>query len=109
MSVSTNCPLVERLFFESSKTGRDESLKSTTCVDLVNNCPNLISLALRGFKLHDCKVRILVKGFRKLKYLDFSTSYSITGNFLRNLGGSTGGNLLEVLILRDCMHLKEVD
>uniref|UniRef100_A0A2C9VU77 F-box domain-containing protein n=1 Tax=Manihot esculenta TaxID=3983 RepID=A0A2C9VU77_MANES len=109
VSVSTNCPLVERLFFESSKTGRDESLKSTTCVDLVNNCPNLISLALRGFKLHDCKVRILVKGFRKLKYLDFSTSYSITGNFLRNLGGSTGGNLLEVLILRDCMHLKEVE
>ncbi|KAJ9188124.1 hypothetical protein P3X46_003516 [Hevea brasiliensis] len=109
VSVSMNCPLIERLFFESSKTGRDESLKSPTCADLVNNCPNLISLALRGFKLHDCKVRILVKGFRKLKYVDFSTSYSITGNFLRNLGGSTGGNLLEVLILRDCMHLKEVE
>lgn len=109
VSVSMNCPVIERLFFESSKTGRDESLKSPTCVDLVNNCPNLASLALRGFKLHDCKVRILVKGFRKLKYVDFSTSYSITGNFLRNLGGSTGGNLLEVLILRDCMHLKEVE
>ncbi|KAJ9171971.1 hypothetical protein P3X46_015264 [Hevea brasiliensis] len=109
VSVSMNCPLIERLFFESSKTGRDESLKSPTCVDLVNNCPKLTSLALRGFKLHDCKVRILVKGFRKLSYVDFSTSYSITGNFLRNLGGSTGGNLLEVLILRDCMHLKEVE
>ncbi|XP_048232642.1 F-box protein At4g02760 isoform X2 [Ricinus communis] len=109
VSVSMNCPLIERLFFESSKTGRDESLKSPTCVDLVTNCPNLTSLALRGFKLHDCKVRILVKGFRKLKYVDFSTSYSITGHFLRNLGGSSGGNLLEVLILRDCMHLKEVE
>ncbi|XP_050237309.1 F-box protein SKIP17-like isoform X2 [Mercurialis annua] len=109
VSVSTSCPLIERLYFESSKTGRDESLKSPTCVDLVNNCPNLTSLALRGFKLHDCKVRILVKGFRKLKYVDFSTSYSITGNFLRNLGGSTGGSLLEVLILRDCMHLREVE
>ncbi|KDP21452.1 hypothetical protein JCGZ_21923 [Jatropha curcas] len=109
VSVSMNCPLIERLFFESSKTGRDESLKSPTCVDLVNRCPNLSSLALRGFKLHDCKVHKLVKGFRKLKYVDFSTSYSITGNFLRNLGGSTGGNLLEVLILRDCMHLKEVE
>lgn len=108
-SVSTSCPLIERLFFESSRTGRDDSLKSPTCVDLVNNCPNLTSLSLRGFKLHDCKVRVLVKGFRKLKYADFSTSYSIAGTFLRNLGGSAGGNLLEFLILRDCMHLKEVE
>lgn len=86
MSVSMNCPLIERLFFESSKSGavshsygfcvsivfelfaynfpisgRDESLKLPTCVDLVNKCPNIESLALRGFKLHDCKVRILVK------------------------------------------------
>ncbi|KAF4348260.1 hypothetical protein G4B88_002661 [Cannabis sativa] len=109
MSVSANCHLIERLFFESSKTGRDDSLKSPTCVEFVNNCPNLNSLALRGFKLHDYKVRILVKGFRKLKYVDFSTSYSITGTFLRNLGSSIGGNLLEFLILRDCMHLKEVE
>ncbi|KAM7495982.1 hypothetical protein LguiA_020396 [Lonicera macranthoides] len=125
-SVSKHCHLIERLFFESSKTGRDDSLKLPTCSDLVNNCPHLTSLALRGFKLHDYKARVLVKvfddelwhdfdGFRKLKYVDFSTSYSITGVFLkvypfhhhRNLGGSAGGNLLEVLILRDCMHLKE--
>lgn len=109
ISVSANCHLIERLFFESSKTGRDDSLKSQTCIDLVNNCPNLTSLALRGFKLHDYKVRILVKGFRKLKYVDFSTSYSISGTFLRNLGSNIGGNLVEVLILRDCMHLKEVE
>ncbi|KAE8681723.1 ribonuclease HI-like [Hibiscus syriacus] len=109
MSVSSNCHLIERLFFESSKTGRDDSLKSLTCVDIVNNCPNLSSLSLRGFKIHDYKVRILVSGFRKLKYADFSTSYSITGTFLRNLGSVSGGNLLEVLILRDCMHLKEVE
>ncbi|MBA0686201.1 hypothetical protein Goari_013816 [Gossypium aridum] len=109
MSVSSNCHLIERLFFESSKTGRDDSLKSPTCVDLVNNCPNISSLSLRGFKLHDYKVRILVKvlgrvglhkylafwssgccmpgrvGFRKLKYADFSTSYSISGTFLRSM------------------------
>lgn len=108
-AVSTNCRLIERLFFESSKTGRDDSLKSPTCVDFVNNCHHLTSLALRGFKLHDHKVRILVKGFRKLKYVDFSMSYSITGSFLRNLGGSSGWNLLEVLILRDCLHLKEIE
>ncbi|KAL0389497.1 UNVERIFIED_CONTAM: F-box protein [Sesamum calycinum] len=89
--------------------GRDDSLKLPTCNDLVTNCPNLSSLALRGFKLHDVKVRVLVKGFRKLKFVDFSTSYSITGDFLRNLGGSIGGSLLEVLILRDCMHLREAE
>ncbi|KAB2018343.1 hypothetical protein ES319_D08G223900v1 [Gossypium barbadense] len=109
MSVSSHCHFIERLFFESSKTGRDDSLKSPTCFELVNNCPNLSSLSLRGFKLHDNKVRILVKGFRKLKYADFSTSYSITGTFLRNLGNGGGGSLLEVLILRDCMHLKEME
>ncbi|KAL6968315.1 hypothetical protein U1Q18_034119 [Sarracenia purpurea var. burkii] len=108
-SVSKHCHLIERLHFESSKTGKDDSLKLQTCSDLVNNCPHLSSLALRGFKLHDCKVRVLFKGFRKLKDVDFSTSYSITGAFLRNLGGNAGGNLLEVLILRDCMHLKEVE
>ncbi|KAM5563723.1 F-box protein SKIP17 [Rosa sericea] len=111
VSVSANCHLIERLFFESSKSGRDDSLKSPACIELVNNCPHVTSLSLRGFKLHDYKVRILIKGFRKLKYVDFSTSYSITGSFLRNLGSNTGGNLLEVVILRDCMHLKvaEVD
>ncbi|CAK9147050.1 unnamed protein product [Ilex paraguariensis] len=104
-SVSKHCHLIERLHFESSKTGRDDSLKVPTCGDLVNSCPHLSSLALKGFKLHDYKARVLVKGFRKLKYVDFTTSYSITGAFLKNLGG----NLLEVLILRDCMHLKEVE
>ncbi|KAF5187818.1 F-box protein skip17 [Thalictrum thalictroides] len=108
-SVSTNCPLLERLFFESSRTGRDDSLKSPTCVDLVNGCPNMTSLALRGFKLQDYKARVLLKGFRKLKTVDFSTSYSITGSFLRNLGCSTNGHLLEIIILRDCMHLKEIE
>uniref|UniRef100_A0A9I9DBC0 F-box protein n=1 Tax=Cucumis melo TaxID=3656 RepID=A0A9I9DBC0_CUCME len=71
MSVIEDCPLIERLFFESSKTGRDDSLKSSTCVDLVQKCPRLVSLALGGFKLHDYKVRILVKVFS-----------AITRNFL---------------------------
>ncbi|KAL5701879.1 hypothetical protein ACHQM5_027165 [Ranunculus cassubicifolius] len=112
-TVSAHCHLLERLFFESSSTGRDDSLKPPTCVDLVNGCPNITSLAFRGFKLQDLKLRVLLKGFRKLRILDFSTSYSITGSFLspgsRNLNSGTYGSLLEVLILRDCMHLKEVE
>ena len=90
MSVIENCRAIERLFFESSKTGlifssfdilfsvflviylfianleitgRDDSLKSPTCADLVHSCPRLVSLALRGFKLHDDKVGKLVKVF----------------------------------------------
>ncbi|KAJ8492700.1 hypothetical protein OPV22_014421 [Ensete ventricosum] len=108
-AVSSNCHCIERLLFESSDTGRDDSLNSATCIDLVNGCPNIVSLALRGFKLHDHKVRILVKGSRHLKFVDFSTSYSITGTFLRNLSGGTNAHPLEVLILRDCLHLKEVE
>ncbi|XP_057508059.1 uncharacterized protein LOC130790990 isoform X1 [Actinidia eriantha] len=51
---------------------------------------------------------ITVKGFKKLKYVDFSTSFSFTGAFLRNLGDAQAGNLQEVLILRNHLHLKEV-
>ncbi|KAL1547238.1 F-box protein SKIP17-like isoform X1 [Salvia divinorum] len=108
-SVCRSCPLIGRLYFESLKTGRGGSLKFATCYFLVNNCPYLFSLALRGFKLHDPKVRVLVKGLRNLKFVDFTTSYAITGEFLRNLGGSGCGSLLEVLILRDCIRLREAE
>ncbi|KAK8933630.1 F-box protein [Platanthera zijinensis] len=108
-SVSANCHSMESLFVESSETGSDDSLKTSTCVDLVNGCPRIMSLTLRGFKLNDHKVRVLIKGLTKLKLVDFSTSYSITGLFLRNLGNGSNAHLLEVLILRDCLHLKEVE
>ncbi|KAG9456436.1 hypothetical protein H6P81_000944 [Aristolochia fimbriata] len=108
-AVSMNCHLIERLFFESSKTGRDDSLKPPTCNDLVNGCPKLTSLALRGFKLQDSKVRVLVKGLRQLKSIDISTSYAVTGTFLRSFGNASVGLFLEVLCLRDCMHLREVE
>lgn len=55
--------------------GRDDSLKSQTCVDLVNNCPNLTSLALRGFKLHDYKVRILVKVYPAISRIHMPQSH----------------------------------
>ncbi|KAL8214949.1 hypothetical protein R6Q57_004398 [Mikania cordata] len=108
-SVSRNCPLIERLVFESSKTGRDDGLKFPTCNEFVLNCPNITTLALKGFKLHDYKARMLVKGLRRLKHLDLSTSYSFTGAFLKNVSDHGGGDNLEVMILRDCMHLKEVE
>ncbi|KAL7601940.1 F-box protein At4g02760 isoform X1 [Lactuca sativa] len=108
-SISKNCPLLERLVFESSKTGRDDGLKFPTCNEFVLNCPNITTLALKGFKLHDYKARMLVKGLQKLKHIDLSTSYSFTGSFLKNLSANGGGDNLEVMILRDCMHLKEIE
>ncbi|KAK1428293.1 hypothetical protein QVD17_17124 [Tagetes erecta] len=108
-SISRNCPLIERLIFESSKTGRDDGLKFPTCNEFVQNCPNITTLALKGFKLHDYKARMLVKGLRRLKHLDLSTSYSFTGAFLKNVSSNGGGDKLEVIILRDCMHLKEIE
>ncbi|XP_042446016.1 F-box protein At4g02760-like [Zingiber officinale] len=108
-AVGANCHHLERLIFESSDSGRDDSLNSSTCIEMVNGCPNLMSLALRGFKLHDHKIRILIKGFHHLKIVDFSTSYAITGTFLRNFGSGTNACPLEVLILHDCLHLKEVE
>ncbi|XP_071719703.1 F-box protein At4g02760-like [Rutidosis leptorrhynchoides] len=108
-SISRHCPLIERLVFESSKTGRDDGLKYPTCNEFVLNCPNITTLALKGFKLHDYKARMLVKGLHKLKHLDLSASYSFTGAFLKNVGANGGGDHLEVMILRDCMHLKEIE
>ncbi|CAM8923152.1 unnamed protein product [Rhodiola kirilowii] len=109
VSVASSCSMIHRLYFESSIAGRDDNLIAPICDDFVSNCPFLTSLSLRGCKLHDSKVRILIKGFHKLRHFDVSTSYSVTGSFLRNLGNIAGENILEVLILRDCMHLKEVE
>ncbi|CAI9271303.1 unnamed protein product [Lactuca saligna] len=52
---------------------------------------------------------MLVKGLQKLKHIDLSISYSFTGFFLKNLSMNGGGDNLEVMILRDCMHLKEIE
>ncbi|KAL8092688.1 hypothetical protein AgCh_034805 [Apium graveolens] len=114
-SVSQHCHILERLYIESPKTGRDDSLnvgrydslQISTCLALVQNCPRIISFALRGFELQDHIILCLVKGFRYLTSVDFSTSCAFTGGFLRKLGGSAGGNLLEFMFLCDCMHLKK--
>ncbi|KAL6505138.1 hypothetical protein OROGR_024955 [Orobanche gracilis] len=74
-----------------------ETMDNTAFGAAVSACPSLLDLEIVGL------------GFRKLKYVDFSTSYSITGVFLRSLGGSSGGNLLEILLLQDCMHLREAE
>lgn len=106
--LSSHCHHLERLCCQSSKTGRTEALKTRTCVQLVKGCPNLSSLALRGFKLNDQKVNVLLKGFHYLKLVDFSTA-PVTGTFLRSLAESGNEPPLEVLILRDSTRLKEAE
>ncbi|GKA60432.1 F-box protein SKIP17-like protein [Tanacetum coccineum] len=107
-SVGRHCPLLEHLIFEISPAERDDGLKYSTSSEFVLNCPNITTLALKGFKVPDSMAHELVEGLHKLKYVDFSTSSSFTGAFLKNLGTIGGGNNLEVMILRDTMHLSKV-
>ncbi|KAL7618329.1 hypothetical protein Lser_V15G00751 [Lactuca serriola] len=93
---------------ENEKNCREDGLKFPTYNEFVLNCPNITTLALKGFKLHDYKTHMLVKGLQKLKHIDLATSYSFTGSFLKNLSVNGGGDNLEVMILRDWMHLKEI-
>ncbi|PWA56865.1 F-box domain, Leucine-rich repeat domain, L domain-like protein [Artemisia annua] len=74
----------------------------------VRNCPNITTLALKGFEMSDRMACKLVKELHKLKYVNFSTSFSFTGSFLKNLGTIGGGNNLEVMILRDARNLRKV-
>ncbi|KAH9301885.1 hypothetical protein KI387_013468, partial [Taxus chinensis] len=107
--LSSHCHYLERLCCQSSKTGRAEGLKSHTCTQFLKGCPKISSLSLKGFKLRDKKLNSLLKGFFHLKFVDFSTAAYVTGTFLRSLT-HTGNELpLEILILRDCMCLKEVE
>lgn len=54
-------------------------MNSSTCIEMVNGCPNLMSLALRGFKLHDHKIRILIK------VVTFSFSINLFGFYFSNI------------------------
>ncbi|CAE6139657.1 unnamed protein product [Arabidopsis arenosa] len=71
------------------------------------NCPNITSLSLIGFGLSDKKVYLLIKGLRKLKYLNLSRNSIIKGRFLRDVNHDCKDSLLETLILRDCNSIEE--
>ncbi|RRT46476.1 hypothetical protein B296_00054415 [Ensete ventricosum] len=63
-------------------SGRDYGLNTPTCTGLVNGCPNLMSLALRGFKLHDHKVSILIKITYSISPMPNFRFYSIVMNMI---------------------------
>ncbi|KMZ71227.1 hypothetical protein ZOSMA_185G00460 [Zostera marina] len=105
--LSTNCPLLERLFFELHPNG-SSNLLVQICKEFVNGCPGLTTLSLRKIVLTDKKINILTKGLSKLKSIDFSTSYiSSTGKFLRKFAENL--NCLEILVLHNCVGISEVE
>ncbi|XP_010430208.1 PREDICTED: F-box protein At4g02760-like isoform X2 [Camelina sativa] len=74
------------------------------------NCPYMTSLSLIGFDLSDRNAYLIIKGLRKLKYLNLSRTKIITGRFLRDVcHDDCIDSLLETLILRDCDSLEERD
>ncbi|KMZ71228.1 hypothetical protein ZOSMA_185G00470 [Zostera marina] len=104
--LSENCNLLERLFFESEDDG-DETLFLQTCKELVKGCPGLTTLVLRNVELSDKKILTLLNGLSKLKKIDFSSSCSFTGKFLRKFVGNS--NLLQVLLLHWCHNITEAE
>lgn len=115
-SVTSHCHDMKRLFIQPPKTGSanqwrscgPDSIRTLSCNQMVQGCPNITSLSLRGLKLPDRKVKFLLKGLQQLTEVDFSGADLLTGSFLRELIGC-GEQQLESLILRDCMRLKEVE
>ncbi|XP_010451466.1 PREDICTED: F-box protein At4g02760-like [Camelina sativa] len=73
------------------------------------NCPNMTSLSLIGFDLSDRNAYHLIKGLRKLKYLNLSRTKRIKGRFFRDVSHDCKDSLLETLILQDCDSLEERD
>lgn len=96
----------EHLFLEK-QIGYSGRLSFNLDTPFERNCPYLTSLSLIGFDLGDMKTYHLFKGLAKLKYLNISRTYSITGRFLRHFGNDFRGSLLETLILRDCDSLEK--
>lgn len=110
-TVALHCHGLKRLCFQSPKESGWSPygiIKTVNCIQVVQGCPNISSLALRGFRLPDQKVTVLLKGLHHLMEVDFSEADLLTGSFLRDLTGS-GQPLLQSLILRDCVRLRGVE
>ena len=65
-SVRKHIPLIERLIFESvgpSQADDYDGLEYSKCSKFVLNCPNITTLALKGFKVPDSMAHELIKVF----------------------------------------------
>ncbi|KAI5061066.1 hypothetical protein GOP47_0023571 [Adiantum capillus-veneris] len=112
-SVTMCCHKLTRLCLQSPKAEYSNSwvsysMRTLSCNEIINGCPNIASLSLRGFKLPDQKVRLLLKGLHHLLDVDFSGADMLTGSFLRDLV-SSGDQMLRSLKLCDCISLKAVE
>ncbi|CAH2071902.1 unnamed protein product [Thlaspi arvense] len=73
----------QHLYLEKPKGSGGSSFGCAT--SFVTNCPNLASLSLIGFELSEKIACVLLKGLRKLKYLNLSRTVGVNGDFLRTL------------------------
>ncbi|CAA7044130.1 unnamed protein product [Microthlaspi erraticum] len=71
------------------------------------SCPNLTSLSLIGFHITDDALYMLLMGLHKLKYIDLSRTSGFGGSFLRRVCDNFKDALIETVILRDCVGLRE--
>ncbi|CAA7044129.1 unnamed protein product [Microthlaspi erraticum] len=71
------------------------------------SCPNLTSLSLIGFHITDDEAYKLLMGLHKLKYIDLSRTSGFGGSFLRRVCDNIKDALIETIILRDCVGLRE--
>jgi F-box/leucine-rich repeat protein 2/20 len=99
--------LIEHLFIEIY--GAAGLITDSSLLEFAANCPNLSSISLLGFLLNDAILQKLIKGFRRLKHINLSSSPEISGCFFRGLELCGKDSPLETLILRDCYILKEVN
>ncbi|XP_024010071.1 F-box protein At4g02760 isoform X2 [Eutrema salsugineum] len=106
-SVTRNCRLMEHLFLENYYRSTADLTTDSNLVEFVDDCPNLTSLTLQHFALNDARARVIINGFRQLKYINLSGLHGISGCFLRNLGHNCGDSPLETLLLRNCYTLEE--
>ncbi|VVB01984.1 unnamed protein product [Arabis nemorensis] len=97
----------QNLFIEKEDNGYGES-RFLYFPSFWRKWPNITSLSLIGFKIHDRDAYRLIMGLHKLKYMDVSRTYEIDGGFLRDVGYDCKDTLLETLILRDCSSLEKV-
>lgn len=103
--LTRNCRLIEHLFIEIY--GAAGLITDSSLLEFAANCPNLSSISLLGFLLNDAILQKLIKGFRRLKHINLSSSPEISGCFFRGLELCGKDSPLETLILRDCYILKE--
>ncbi|KAF2325197.1 hypothetical protein GH714_025098 [Hevea brasiliensis] len=91
---------------KKTRQGKESSILTRSCLSPLSGDSGAAGTLLRRLHLYNIERMDNTSLCGALSACPSLLDLEIVG---LNLEGSTGGNLLEVLILRDCMHLKEVE